>query len=568
MQKRCISCLLLLSCCLISAEELVVTTKYGLVRGFPIQTTEGHRANIFLGIPYASPPVGERRFEKPVELNKWDDVLNATEFAPRCIPHDRSAAEEPYSEDCLYLNIIAPANQSEDGEKKAVMIWIHGGAYCIGSSKLYGYTGITNNFASRDIIVVTIQYRLGPYGFLSDGSSNFPGNYGLWDQQAAIKFVKENIAAFGGNPERITLFGSSAGGASVSAHTLSPHSRDLFFASIEISGSILAPWACGEEVVDDTKHLATALMCPTTGTEGLKNCLRTKTPDQIFEAITKTGTSRYGFNIAKYQPRFDGDFFPQDFESLAETAPKKPTIIGLVEKEAAFFTIEGNLPSIHQLYINSADYETYGENDVVDFIKKFAAPESVFEHKSRLVQKKLEKFYLASNASETRDYKFFLERYTQLASDAMFNIPCILMKQLLVRNDWPVWFYFNVHYNPTSYKRDIPIKGATHLDEYPYLFDITPYKHFDLDDDDRKVQKALLDTFTSLAKFGNPSTEDYHWERITADNPFRQFRFSPHPGMRDTFLENSIKFWENISSEGFDIIKRRCNSCDLTKEEL
>lgn len=84
-------------------------------------------------------------------------------------------------------------------------------------------------------------------------------------------------------------------------------------------------------------------------------------------------------------------------------------------KKSIFSAIEGNLPSIHQLYINSADYETYGENDVVDFIKKFAAPESVFEHKSRLVQKKLEKFYLASNASETRDYKFFLERYTQVS---------------------------------------------------------------------------------------------------------------------------------------------------------
>uniref|UniRef100_A0A0N5AMU5 Carboxylic ester hydrolase n=1 Tax=Syphacia muris TaxID=451379 RepID=A0A0N5AMU5_9BILA len=411
-----IEIVLLLLTISVNAEDVIVTTKYGQVRGFPIQTTGGHKANIFLGIPYAAPPVNELRFEKPTEPEPWEGVLNATEFAPTCLPHDRTAKNNHSSEDCLYLNIIAPSKENITANKSAVMIWIHGGAYCVGGAVQYGYTGITDNFVSRDILVVTIQYRLGPYGFLSDGTSEFAGNYGLWDQSAAIKFVKENIEAFGGDPEHITLFGSSAGGGSVDAHTISPHSNSF----ISMSGSALSPWAYGEEVVKVTKDLSNALNCTDTESKAVKSCLRAKTSDQIFDAV---GPSRYGFNIAPYAPRIDGDFYPKELQKLVDEAPAKPTIIGLVEKEA-------------------------------------------------------------------------------LVSDAMFNIPCLKMKELKMNNNWPVWFYFNIHYNPDAYTRDLPVKGATHLDEYPYLFDITPYKHFDLNEADRSVQKLLLDAFTSFAKNG------------------------------------------------------------------
>lgn len=546
----------------------VVTTNLGIVKGFAVQTTEGTMANIFLGVPFAKPPVGDLRFEKPVKLDPWAETKDAVEFAPACTPHDRSALSEPHSENCLYLNIMTPAYNVESTNKSAVMLWIHGGAYCVGTARLYGYTGIVNNFVSRDIIVVTIQYRLGPYGFVSDGSKELPGNLGLWDQLAALKFVRENIASFGGDPERITLFGSSAGGGSVNAHTLSPQSRDLFAGSIEMSGSTLAPWASGEEIIEVSKKLASELSCSTEDSKALKQCLRQKSENEIFDAVEKTGKARYGFNIAKYTPRIDGDFFPKEFEDLVKEAPKKPTIIGLVEKEAAFFTTEGNIKPINELSINSADFESFGENDVLDFIENVAAPERIFGSSAYEVRQRLVLFYLGRDVPEKPDYKFYLERYTQLVSDVLFNIPCLRMKDLKVENGWPVWFYFNVHHNPKAYKRDTPIKGATHLDEYPYLFDITPYKHFDLDDNDRIMQKAMLETFTHFAKQGTPSTEEYVWERVTRNDSMKHFRFSADPGMRDSFLKESSEFWKVMEEHGYDVIRRRFANYFEVKDEL
>lgn len=564
-----IEIVLLLLTISVNAEDVIVTTKYGQVRGFPIQTTGGHKANIFLGIPYAAPPVNELRFEKPTEPEPWEGVLNATEFAPTCLPHDRTAKNNHSSEDCLYLNIIAPSKENITANKSAVMIWIHGGAYCVGGAVQYGYTGITDNFVSRDILVVTIQYRLGPYGFLSDGTSEFAGNYGLWDQSAAIKFVKENIEAFGGDPEHITLFGSSAGGGSVDAHTISPHSNKNFFASISMSGSALSPWAYGEEVVKVTKDLSNALNCTDTESKAVKSCLRAKTSDQIFDAVAKIGPSRYGFNIAPYAPRIDGDFYPKELQKLVDEAPAKPTIIGLVEKEAAFFTVEGNLPSIQQFYVNSADFELYDEKKFVKFVDEVTVPESIFLHNANSIRKLFIGHYLGNDTNLKKDYRFYLHAYTQLVSDAMFNIPCLKMKELKMNNNWPVWFYFNIHYNPDAYTRDLPVKGATHLDEYPYLFDITPYKHFDLNEADRSVQKLLLDAFTSFAKNGTPSITDVDWKAVSSEHPLQYLRISPTPEMREWLYNDTIQFYNTLAKDGYDVIHRQCFSCtNDTKDEL
>ena len=150
------------------------------------------------------------------------------------------------SEDCLYLNLCVPTklrrhNNKDNSKNATVMIWIHGGSYTFESSNLNLYNGLTLA-AMNDVIVVSINYRLGPFGFLYFGTEEAPGNMGLYDQAMAIQWIKDNIHFFGGNPDSITLFGSSAGAASITAHLLSPISSHLFKRAILQSGVITAPW--------------------------------------------------------------------------------------------------------------------------------------------------------------------------------------------------------------------------------------------------------------------------------------------------------------------------------------
>ena len=192
---------------------------------------------VFSGIPYAAPPVGGLRWKPTQEVAFWTEVRTCTDFSRSC-PQPRQQDAGKFSEDCLYLNVWTPAKKPD--AKLPVMVWIHGGAFNFGSAAQPEYEG--NNLAKKGVVIVTLNYRLGPLGFLvhpqlaSESVHNTSGNYGLLDQIAALKWVKKNIAAFGGNPDRVTIFGQSAGSRSVSLQMISPMSAGLFQRAIAESG--------------------------------------------------------------------------------------------------------------------------------------------------------------------------------------------------------------------------------------------------------------------------------------------------------------------------------------------
>jgi para-nitrobenzyl esterase len=212
----------------------VVVTAGGAVRG----TADGRMAEEFLGIPYAGPPVGSQRWRPPQPAARWEGVRAATRFARHCPQGSASAfGVASMSEDCLYLNVFAPAGHQR-GASLPVLVWIHGGSLASGESDDYNPAGL----AGDGVIAVTINYRLGALGFLAHPAlaarpGGPSGDYGLMDQQAALRWVQRNITAFGGDPRKVTIFGQSAGGLSVLAQLASAPARGLFSAAIVESGT-------------------------------------------------------------------------------------------------------------------------------------------------------------------------------------------------------------------------------------------------------------------------------------------------------------------------------------------
>ncbi len=200
---------------------------------------------IFKGVPFAAPPVGELRWKAPQPIKNWEGIRKADKFGPRPmqlpIYSDMNFRSDTTSEDCLYLNIWTPAVTGK--EKLPVLVYFYGGGFIAGSSDEYRYGG--ENMARRGIVTITVNYRLGIFGFFAypeltkESSHHSSGNYGYLDQNAALKWVKENIAAFGGDPDKITIAGESAGSISVSAQMCSPLSKDLIAGAIGSSGSLL-----------------------------------------------------------------------------------------------------------------------------------------------------------------------------------------------------------------------------------------------------------------------------------------------------------------------------------------
>ncbi|HVV24890.1 MAG TPA: carboxylesterase family protein, partial [Pseudonocardiaceae bacterium] len=208
------------------ATAPVVRTAHGLVRGV---TATG--VDEFLGVPYAAPPVGRLRWQPPQPAARWNGVRDATAFAPHCAQPAGSFGQGSTAEDCLYLNVFAPAHRARN---LPVMVWIHGGSLVTGESDDYLPTDLVHD----GVVVVTLNYRLGALGFLAHPAFGaHSGNYGLMDQQAALRWVQRNIGGFGGNARNVTIFGESAGGLSVLSQLASPGSRGLFERAIVESGS-------------------------------------------------------------------------------------------------------------------------------------------------------------------------------------------------------------------------------------------------------------------------------------------------------------------------------------------
>lgn len=301
-----------------------VQTNQGAVVGVSNGETEH-----FLGIPYAAPPVGKLRWKAPQPPGDWSGVRESTQFGPACLQVRAPRAPEsclvdrPMSEDCLSLNLWRPT-RCETGSLP-VMVWFHGGAFRLGGTSLEQYSG--SSLAARGVIVVTVNYRLGIFGVFPHPALNEPAaNFGLLDQIAALRWVQQNIASFGGDPHNVTAFGESAGGASVAYLMACPLARGLFAKAIIQSGALDLPEASADSVTAQMAAATETLSVPHTTAEQLRSV-----PASMLLQIALPRTATMPFIDGSVIPVKMADAFRQG------TVARIPMLIGSNSFEAGFF---------------------------------------------------------------------------------------------------------------------------------------------------------------------------------------------------------------------------------------
>lgn len=315
-----------------------VRTANGVVEGRGAQRSG---VRIFRGIPFAQPPTGELRWREPQPLQNWKGVRQAIDFSPRCMQapifDDMRFRSNGVSEDCLYLNVWTPARSNR--ERLPVLVYFYGGGFVSGDSSEPRYDG--ESMAAKGIVVVTVNYRLGVFGFMAhpeltrESPHKASGNYGLLDQNAALRWVQQNVRNFGGDPKRVTIGGESAGSISVSAQMASPLSKQLIAGAIGESGAITGalsavPLAKAEET--GSKFAASL------GAQSIA-ALRAMTAEQILEPASK---GRYA-SVGRFPLAIDGYFLPADPSMIYAEGKQAPVplLVGWNSEELSFQALLG-----------------------------------------------------------------------------------------------------------------------------------------------------------------------------------------------------------------------------------
>ncbi|NXF76757.1 CEL lipase, partial [Sclerurus mexicanus] len=490
---------LALCCCLgvaWSATLGVVYTEGGFVEGESKKLgLFGSYVDIFRGIPFAAPP---NRLEDPQPHPGWDGTLKAKEFKNRCMQMTLTQTDVRGKEDCLYLNIWIPQGRRQVSTNLPVMVYIYGGAFLVGGSQganfLDNYLYDGEEIAVRgNVIVVTLNYRLGPLGFLSTGDENLPGNYGLKDQHMAIAWVKRNIKAFGGDPENITIFGESAGAASVSLQTLSPKNKGLFKRAISQSGVGVCSWAIQRDPLLWAKKLGEKVGCPTDNTTILASCLRDTDPKELTLAyhLQLTNLPSPLVHTLALSPVVDGDFLPDTPEKLFANTADIDYLAGVNNMDGHIFA-GVDLPAINRPLKKITAEQVYNLIKGLTVDRGEAGANATYN------------IYTQSwgDSPKQEDMK---KTVVDLITDYIFLIPTQLALNLHLENARSGKTYSYVFSQPSRMPVYPSWVGADHADDLQYVFGkpfATPLGYLPKH---RTVSKAMIAYWTNFARTGDPN---------------------------------------------------------------
>uniref|UniRef100_A0A8D3C9Y9 Neuroligin 2a n=1 Tax=Scophthalmus maximus TaxID=52904 RepID=A0A8D3C9Y9_SCOMX len=564
-----------------SGKKQKFTTNYGKIRGIKKDLNNEILGPVeqYLGVPYATAPIGDRRFQPPEAPGSWQEIRNATQFAPVCPQNVHGVLPEimlpvwftdnldvaagyiqNQSEDCLYLNVYVPTEDGpltkkhdessmnkprdediRDRRKKPVMLFIHGGSYMEGTGNMFDASVLA---AYGNVIVVTMNYRLGVLGFLSTGDQSAKGNYGLLDQIQALRWLNENIGHFGGDPERITIFGSGAGASCVNLLILSHHSEGLFHRAIAQSGTAISSWSVNYQPLKYTKILARKVGCTYTETADLVDCLRRKN----FKELVDQDIQPARYHIA-FGPVVDGDVVPDDPEILMQQGEflNYDILIGVNQGEGLKFVDD----SEDNDGISAAAFD-YTISNFVDNL--YGYPEG-----KDILRETIKFMYTDWADRDNGD----MRRKTLLAlfTDHQWVAPAVATAKLHAEFQSPVYFYTFYHHCQTETRPEWA--DAAHGDEIPYVFGVPMIGATDLfpcnfSKNDVMLSAVVMTYWTNFAKTGDPNLpvpqdtkfihtkpnrfEEVIWTKFNSKDK-QYLHIGLKPRVRDNYRANKVAFW-------------------------
>lgn len=511
------------------AAAQVVETADGRVEG--VVDTSG--VEIYKGIPYAAPPVGPRRWRPPQPVESWTGVRAADRFGPRCMQTrpfgDMIFRSEGMSEDCLYLNVWTPEPEPEAG--RPVLVYFYGGGFQAGDGSEPRYDGAS--IAREGIVVVTVNYRLGVFGFLAhpaltaEGPDGASGNYGLLDQQRALEWVQRNARAFGGDPRQVTIAGESAGSMSVSAHMAAPGSEGLFARAIGESGAFLgtSPLPSRDDAEANGRRFADQV-----GADSLR-ALRSLSSSRLLELAAKPDAPRFG-------PVVDGDFLPTppaEVYAAGEQADV-PLLVGWNSEESNYRALLGDRPPTPAVYAEVVR-ERFG--DRADRILSL---------------------YEATTWQEV------IEAGTALASDRFIGYGTWAWSERQRQTGAPVYRYFYTHPRPPmkpgagndvpglagapDHPRYVqPPRGAVHSAEIEYaLGNLDTNDIYAWTPADRTVSRLLKGYFARFVTSGDPNGADApEWPAAGTGEQARLLEIDETPEARPERHRDRYLFWDETA---------------------
>jgi para-nitrobenzyl esterase len=441
------------------------------VEGGLVQGVAADGLTVYKGLPFAAPPVGDLRWRPPQPAAKWTGVRAADQYAPGCLPSMGDPPPSGASEDCLYLNVWTPATSA--GDRLPVLVWIYGGGFNGGSTSVPVHDGA--KLARRGVVLVSIAYRVGVLGFLAhlelsaESEHRVSGNYGLLDMVAGLQWIKRNIAAFGGDPNKVTIFGESAGGIAVSMLCVSPLAKELFHGAISQSGGSFGPVSRTPSPGENMRPLADAEasgaeMAKAAGAASVKE-LRTLPPEKVIEA----GRRQRGMAW----PIVDGRVIPGDQYRLYEARrfSDTPILVGYNSDEGLAFTraktSEEYAASVRARYGPFADklleaYPTAG--DRVPKTARDLARDSAFGWHTWSWAR------LQSSRGKGKAFLYYFDQHPERA--------------------------------PGSAEAD---HGAPHGVDVPYVFENLDTVNRPATEGDRRISNAMAAYWTNFAKNGDPN---------------------------------------------------------------
>ncbi|XP_041350856.1 carboxylesterase 1C-like [Gigantopelta aegis] len=477
----------------------VVTTTLGQIEG-RVRRVQNEAVFTFVGIHYAVAPIGRLRFKKPVPRRAWYGVLDATRFGPSCAQrgNTRWLPNRETSEDCLLLNIYVPRTLTP-ARPRAVMVWIHGGGFVVGQGM--GSDGTRLSLVG-DVIVVTVNYRLDVFGFIYTGDRESPGNYGLWDQQMAIQFVKDNIASFGGDPNRITIFGESGGGYSVGIHAVIPSSRGLFQRAICESGVGISPRALAFDPISFTRRLSDNLGCTRLDARGqldtnaFMTCLRTQQTRRILEASARARTPTKLAWRLEIAPVVDGELVPDRPDYLiSENNRQYYNPMPTIDFMAGINDAEGGLVRWplrnFQRNLNFDISQGIPRRVFCDNIAPSIAMD--YFNGSQAIAQAICRQYSNESLSDAEQARQVVNMY----GDMMFVAPTELSNLIHARNNQNHTTYQYL-FTETRGGAQGWFRGANHGAELAYVFGSPRVAN-------RALSVQMMNYWANFAKFGNPN---------------------------------------------------------------